>query len=166
MVLFIADYERLEQSQCRRLRGRYTRLSRSAPLNLSIREWQRRSKQWWYMKCASLNPGTEGEQVLTFRGSSGCTEHKWQRWFYQQTVSVERLLFPGHSVLQVTEWVSKEMLWFLSWLFANFGLHRVEFRDLIQIQESNNEGHLKALFSKTIWNLTISPHGLCLHGHM
>lgn len=102
-------------------------LSRSAPLNLSSMEWQRRSKQWCYMKCDSLSPGTEWEQVPTFRDSSGYAEHKLQGWFCQQTASVERLLFPGHNMLQVTEWVSKEMLWFLSWLFAHLGLHRAQF---------------------------------------
>lgn len=109
-------------------------LSRSAPLNRSSTEWQRRSKQWCYMERVSLGLGTGWEQVSVLRDSSGYAEHKLQGGFCQQTVSVERLLFPGHNRLQVREWVSKEMLWFLSWLFAHLGLHWAEFRDLIYIR--------------------------------
>lgn len=149
MVLPIPNYERLEQFQCRRLRGRYnsTGTLQISPSGSFQPGMQRRSSSGvtWSV---SLSPGTEWEQVTVFRDSSGYTEHKLWGWFCQQTVSVERLLFPGHNVLQVTEWVSKEMLWFCSWLFAHLGLHRAEFGSWFTYKRVTVENMWKLWFLK------------------
>lgn len=59
----------------------------------------------------------------------------------------------SHPILQARDAVSKEMLWFLFWLFAQLGLHRAGFRDLVHKQRSTmrNIWKLWLLSPSEIW---------------